>query len=269
MTMVVLFTGCQKQEKVLLKYRITWAENSGRADVIEELVEAFNSQDPDVQVELIGGNEDVEAYREILDEGVTDILVVPYRYLKYADIADELVILDEHMEALKTVYFPSIMEMSKYQGHVVGMPWIGHSMAMIYNKNMTDAHGIDPDSWRSLDDLVNACEIIRKETGHGAIGMVGADHHDLSWMVTQFIYGFGGQLVEMDANGDFLDIAVDSKSAVQGVEFYIHTLGQYGQDHWQDHMGTDVMEAFANQQITFEIQGPWGVTDIWKHGNPF
>ena len=91
---------------------------------------------------------------------------------------------------------------------------------------------------------------------------------DLSWMTAQFIYSFGGVLAEVDVQGRD-NILINSPESAQALDFYINKLGQHAQLNWETHNGSDVMEAFANEEVAFEIQGPWGVSDIWKRGNPF
>ena len=269
LVMVSFFTGCTQKDPVTLQFRITWDEESGRGDCIEAIVACFNSEHDDITVELIGGSEDGQAYRDALDQGEIDIFVVPYRFLQDEAIASQFQPYDLDIDQLKDTYYESVVKMMQYKNQVLGMPWIGHSMALIYNKDMTEAYKIDPLQWDSLDDLLMGCRTLAQTGQKSAMGMVGADHHDLSWMVTQFIYSFKGQLVDIDPSCGEVEIVINSEASQQALDFYIHELGQYGQDNWQNHTGIEVMKAFANEEIAFEIQGPWGVTDLWKSGNKF
>ena len=38
---------------------------------------------------------------------------------------------------------------------------------------------------------------------------------------------------------------------------------------WLNDTGTEVMEHFLNQEVAFEIQGIWGLTDVQKNGSAF
>jgi multiple sugar transport system substrate-binding protein len=83
--------------------------------------------------------------------------------------------------------------------------------------------------------------------------------------VWEFIYGFGGSLVSPDGS----TVTVNSQNSKDAINFYKNELGRYAQDTWVDDTGVEVMDYFRNQQIAFEIQGLWGITDIWKSGNNF
>lgn len=87
-------------------------------------------------------------------------------------------------------------------------------------------------------------------------------------MTNQFIYTFGGELISKGDDGSE-NIAIHSDESIKALDFYINDLGPYAQEGWQNHTGVDVMEAFGNGEIAFEIQGPWAVSDIWKRGYPF
>ena len=66
-----------------------------------------------------------------------------------------------------------------------------------------------------------------------------------------------------------MDVAINSNEAVAAIDFYKNKLGPLAQSGWTESTGTDVMECFSEGKIAFEIQGPWGITDVWKDGNTF
>jgi multiple sugar transport system substrate-binding protein len=113
--------------------------------------------------------------------------------------------------------------------------------------------------------LLLACEKVEENTDADGIGLVGANHNDVSWMVNQFIYGFGGSLVSDDG----MEVTINSEASKLAIDFYKNKLGKYAQPTWTNDTGIEVMTYFRNQEIAFEIQGLWGVTDIWKNGNCF
>ncbi|MPM62052.1 hypothetical protein SDC9_108918 [bioreactor metagenome] len=84
-------------------------------------------------------------------------------------------------------------------------------------------------------------------------------------MVNQFIYGFGGSLVDESGKS----VVIDSPQSVDALNFYKNVLSPHAQPTWVDDTGVEVMKCFLNQEIAFEIQGIWGITDIQKNGKPF
>ena len=106
---------------------------------------------------------------------------------------------------------------------------------------------------------------IESTTNAKGIGLVGADSNDISWMVNQFVYGFGGQLV--DATGE--RVLINSAESAEAIDFYKNVLGAHAQSSWLNDTGTEVMKSFLNQEVAFEIQGIWGLTDVQKNSSPF
>jgi len=268
---VFLSIACLKgdqNEITDIYFKITWDEFSSRGVAISKIVNGFNEQQKDIHVTMVGGSEDKTVFNDALDNQV-DVLMIPYRYLRDSDIANRLVVLDDIYMEQEEFFYDSVRAMSFWKGHAIGIPWIGHSMGLIYNEDLLDEAGIDPKSLASMQDLLEACEQIKQTTGAGGLGLVGANDHDLSWMVSQFIYSFDGALVEVDEEHNQIGIVINSVQSEAALDFYINQLGLYAQRGWEMDTGAEVMEAFAEREIAFEIQGPWGVTDIWKRGNPF
>jgi len=88
---------------------------------------------------------------------------------------------------------------------------------------------------------------------------------DSDLMVNQFIYGFGSQLVSADGK----TVAINNEKAKAALIFYRDMLGKHAQPTWREDTGLEVMSHFRDQEVAFEIQGIWGVTDIQKNGSPF
>ncbi|MDA3845978.1 MAG: extracellular solute-binding protein [Vallitaleaceae bacterium] len=265
----VCLSGCHKNDVIELHFRITWEEHSGRGEAVQLLVDAYNDVHDDVHVTLIGGDEDREAYTVALDEDYVDIYVMPYRYIQDLQLSIDLFPLTDAFENEKQYYYDSIIQLAMEKDDLLGIPWIGHSMALIYNKNLVTRASVDPEGWASMDDLLDGCMAVEEKTHAAGIGLVGAKHHDLTWMVSQFIYSFGGSLVTVDSDTGQESISINSEQSIEALEFYINKLGIYAQEGWQEDTGVEVMEAFGTSRVAFEIQGPWGISDIWKRGNPF
>ncbi len=267
--MLICFSGCSEKEKTELQFRITWDKHSGRGDAISKIVSQYNEMSKDTNVTLVGGNEDRNIYLEELSEDVIDVYAMPYRNLHDKAISDELSSTAIIFEDEYSHYYETIVDILKYEEDVKGVPWIGHSMALIYNKDLMNQIGVTPEKWTSLEDLVNASEAIVSNTHMKGLGLVGADHHDLTWMLSQFIYSFDGKLVNLDNQGLFDGYAIGEAESIKAIDFYVNTLGKFAQEGWEEDTGVEVMEAFRNSEIAMEIQGPWGVSDIWKSGDTF
>lgn len=252
--------------KTKLAFRITWTDYSGRGQAIKKIVDTYNDEYSDTcTIEMIGGNEDSAEIGSLLKNEDDMIFVLPYRYVQYFGDLGYLMALNDSFKNDEALFYPDIWALGTVDDAVCGIPWLGHSMCILYNNNLLDEAGVDPSSIKSLDTLVNAIEQVEAHTDARGFGLVGADCNDVSWMVNQFIYGFGGSLV----SGDGLTVAINSDESVSALEFYKCVLGQHAQATWVEDDGEAVMSYFRNQEVAFEIQGIWGVTDIAKNGAPF
>lgn len=249
-----------------ISFRITWTDYSGRGQAIRQIVDDYNAMLPSATaVQLLGGDEDEEAIRALLSSQPETVFVLPYRYVQYFGDLGALLDLSETFAAEQSLFFPAIWKLGTMGGKTYGIPWLGHSMCLLYNKDLLKQAGVDPESIKNTDTLVAALKQVEQNTPAQGIGLVGAKSNDVSWMVNQFVYGFGGKLV----NDEGTQVAINSPQALAAIDFYKNVLGTHAQPTWTEDTGVEVMEAFRKQQVAFEIQGIWGVTDVQKNGSPF
>lgn len=248
-----------------ISFRITWTDYSGRGQAILKIVKDYNTSQPGAAVQLLGGDEDEETIRALIASQPETVFVLPYRYVQYFGDLGSLLDLSETFAAEQPLFYPAIWKLGTMGGKTYGIPWLGHSMCLLYNKSLLKQAGVDPDSIQSVDALVAALKRVEQNTQARGIGLVGAQSNDVSWMVNQFVYGFGGKLV----NDAGTQVAVNSPQAEAAIDFYKNVLGAHAQPSWTEDTGVEVMEAFRKQKVAFEIQGIWGVTDIQKNGSPF
>lgn len=281
MILTQLFVGCVKEknderiDKIIenndqkddLFFRITWKEYSGRGEALWNIVDSYNEiNETDYNIKLVGGDEDLDAIDTLLTEGdKVDIFVLPYRYVQSLGYNNKLKDLTDDFEHNKNMFYEELWNLGVINEKLNGVPWLGHSMGLIYNSEILEKAGVNPDEIISLSSLVDACKKVEANTDAYGIGLVGANHNDVSWMVNQFIYGFGGSLVSEDGS----EVAINSEEAKFAIEFYKNELGKYAQPTWTSDTGVEIMEYFRKQEVAFEIQGLWGVTDIWKNDSRF
>ena len=254
-------------KKEQLIFRITWKAYSGRGEAIQKIVSSYNVENKDgFEIKMTSGDEDFNTVEGMLDkDSEADIYVLPYRFIKYFGNQKKLTSLTKNFEEEKNFFYGNLWNLGVVGEEAYGIPWLGHSMGLIYNKDLLNKAGVDPESIKSIEDLVNSFEKIEANTDAKGIGLVGANHNDVSWMVNQFIYSFGASLVDKDGK----KVTINSEKAKAAIEFYKNTLGKHAQETWVKDTGIEVMDYFRKQQVAFEFQGLWGVTDIRKSGKPF
>lgn len=259
-------TSTEGYDIATLSFRITWNDYSGRGEAIQKIVSDYNKVNNGGNIiSMISGDEDVKAIQNLLDSDSQTIYVLPYRYVKYFSKNGYLMDLTANFKESEELFYPEVWNLGTVNGATYGIPWLGHSMCLLYNKSLLQAAGVNASSVNSLATLLVAIKTVEEKTDAQGIGLVGADSNDVSWMVNQFIYGFGGKLVSDD--GEM--VAINSDKAKAALEFYKNVLGEHAQATWVNDTGIEVMSYFRKAQVAFEIQGIWGVTDVLKNGAPF
>ena len=259
-------SAAQTDASSQLSFRITWTDYSGRGQAIQKIVDSYNAISADDEdVVMIGGDENQATIEQMLATNPETVFVLPYRYVQYFGYRGELMDLSDSFTEEKNLFYEKIWNLGTADGKVYGIPWLGHSMCLLYNKTLLKTAGVDAGSITSLDALVLAMEQVEQATNARGIGLVGAESNDVSWMVNQFIYGFGGSLVDESGKS----VVINSPQSADALNFYKNILGPHAQPTWVDDTGVEVMKCFLNQEIAFEIQGIWGITDVQKNGEPF
>lgn len=256
-------TAAQTQTRI--PFRITWTDYSGRGEAIQKIVDKYNQSSAGTGISMTGGDEDIKAIGALLKSDSQTLFVLPYRYVQYFGAQGLLTDLTSDFKDAESLFYPKLWKLGTIDDVTFGIPWLGHSMCLLYNKTLLDKAGVDPASITSLDALTKAMDAVESKTDAKGIGLVGADSNDISWMVNQFVYGYGSNLVSDDGK----TVTVNNKNAEAAIDFYKDTLGKHAQDSWLTDTGTEVMNYFREQKVAFEIQGIWGVTDIQKNGSPF
>jgi len=254
-------------KKQQLSFRITWTAYSGRGEAIQKIVDLYNKKNNDgFEIVLHGGDEDVKAIEELLAEKSSEtIYVLPYRYVKYFGDKGNLENLSVSFQKEQELFYPELWKLGKINDGIYGIPWVGHSICLIYNKDLLRKAGVDGASIKSLDSLLQALEAVEEKTDAKGIGLVGANHNDISWMVNQFVYGYGSNLV----NASGTKVAINNENGKAAIAFYKDILGKHAQPSWVNDTGVEVLEHFRKQEIAFEFQGVWGIADHEKHGQSF
>ena len=253
-------------DKIALSFRITWKSYSGRGEAIGMIVDRYNHISAyHCCITLEDGDEDRETIEALLQSKSETIYVLPYRLIQYFGDKGLLADVTEPFANIRDLFYDSVWSLATVEGRIFGIPWLGHSMCLLYNKTLLDRAGADPDSITDRESFITAMQTIAEETGAGGLGLIGAESNDLSWMVNQFIYGYGSTLVSEDGK----TVTVNNGNAAEALAFYRDVLGPYAQSSWREDTAVEVLDAFRNQEVAFEILGIWGVTDVIKNGAPF
>jgi multiple sugar transport system substrate-binding protein len=285
MMLVLALTGCssneesngeaevKEDENVAIRMQIAWDTDSGRGEAIQKIVDEFEKKHENIDVELVASSQNNQKLlTQVLSGEAPEVLQVPYREVKNLGAEGAFVDLTEDFKGESENFYDELIQLGSVDSKLYGFPWLGHTIQLVYNKTMFDEAGIEgpPTTW---DELYKTAKKLTKDTdGDGkidqyGIGLVGKQHHDITWLVNMFVNQAGADLVTED--GDGYKVALNSPEGKEALAFYKKLVDETAPADTANKDGGGVMADFRNEVVAMEFQGPWGITDIWKNGNPF
>lgn len=183
---------------------ITFAMGKNDIDKLQPVVERWNEEHPDEQVTLheLAGEADAQrdALVQVLQAGGTDYDVFALDVTDTAQFAaqgwlqpiegDNAPDLDGLLDAT--------VESATYNGTVYAVPQNTNAQLMFYRTDLVDQA---PQNW---DELVQSCDVAREE-GIDCLDMQLSQYEGLTVAATQFIQGWGGEVVGDDGQTPTLD----------------------------------------------------------------
>jgi ABC-type glycerol-3-phosphate transport system substrate-binding protein len=272
------FTGCRRQARPAgsgtteISMQISWAEDSGRGKIIREILDAFEAENPDVKVNLLSGSQASSRILTLVLSGqAPEILQANYQNVRGQARDEVFQDVGKDFAGEGKAFYPLPWEMGQADGVQYGVPWMGHTIQLVYNEDLFNKAGLTraPETWDELYDYAKKLTVDTNGDGkidQWGIGLVGKQDNDIIWTVDMFIYQGGGRIV--DTSGPSPKVAINSPEGKAALGFYKKLITECSPPDSGNKAGGDVMTDFRNQVVAMELQGPWGVTDIWKT-NPF
>jgi ABC-type glycerol-3-phosphate transport system substrate-binding protein len=260
--------GTMGQTEIAMQ--ISWAEESGRGKIIREILDAFERENPTIKVRLLSGSQASSRILTLVLSGqAPEILQANYQNIRGQAGDDVFQNLGEDFKGRARDFYALPWEMGQSGGAQYGIPWMGHTIQLVYNEDLFAKAGLTraPETWEELYEY--AKKLTQDSDGDGkidrwGIGLVGKQDNDLIWTVDMFMYQGGAKLV--DTGGPSPRVALNSPEGKGALEFYMKLMKECAPPDSGNKAGGDVMNDFRNQLVAMELQGPWGVTDIWKTG---
>ncbi|WP_447957080.1 ABC transporter substrate-binding protein [Vreelandella sp. EE7] len=195
--------------------------------VVDNLVEEFESEHPDISVEAIyAGNYDDTRVRatSALEAGDAPALSVMFSIDLFelveqdAIVAfDELVETDEEREWLDSFY-PGLMENGQLDGQTYGIPFQRSTIVLFWNKDAFEAAGLDPqtppENW---DEMAEMAATIREASNNDQWGVMVPSTGYAYWMFQAFAYQNGHRLM----NEAGTEVYFDDPAAIEALEYWV------------------------------------------------
>jgi len=243
-----------------VKGELTWWDTSDKtneAPTYKKLIAKFNQTYPNVKISYqsvpFGDAQNKFKTAAAAKSGAPDILraevawVPEFASLGYLYALDDTALVKDQSDFLATP-----VGSTKFDGKTYGVPQVTDSLALMYNKKLLAAAGVQvPTTW---GEMKAAAATIKTKTGKS-----GAFINPAGYFLLPFIYGEGGDLL----NAADKKITVNSPAAIAGVTKAVELVKAPG---FVKPPATDaytaMMNGFKAGNIAMIINGPWEVNGI-------
>jgi multiple sugar transport system substrate-binding protein len=253
---------------------------STRVEAMNQLIEQFNAENPDVVVSQ--ETFPYDAYQQRVAAATAagegpDVVQLFYGWTAawqragYVEPLPQEHISHDWIEE----YFIPMAESGKVGDEYYGLPTAVRALALFYNKDMFEEVGLDPDTppatWDAFVEAAKALTIKRgplyQRIGYG---FGGQDHHLIRTVLTNQLgtppYSEDG--TEVLYGGEIGAQALDTwtswilEDEIGELEFVPGTSGYREGFHTQQNIGMMIDGSFAIGQVTTNAQFDWGVAEL-------
>ena len=204
----------------------------------QELVAAFEAQEPGIDVELIH-IPSASDYRARLGVDFAagdpaDVVLINYR--RYAPFAAMGVLepLAPYLRRSEVIsesdFFEVATDSFKWRGQLMCVPQNISSLVVYYNRDLFDAAGLPypSDDW-TWDEFLDAAQALTADLdGDGQTDQYGVGIEPSIFRLAPFVWGAGGELVVLESGLRPIRLALDSRAAREGVEWFVELQTEHG-----------------------------------------
>lgn len=180
------------------------ATNTAGLALFESMVEEFEEENPNITVEASDVPWDAKTFAARLAGGSAPTLLripltEPPALIERGQVADlsDVVGDIEGFEELN----PRIMQFLERDGAVYGIPEKSYAFGLVYNRDLFEQAGLDPDAppstWEEVREYAQAISDATGKTGFGEI----STNNSGGWHLTGYTYSNGGAMIEQAADG--------------------------------------------------------------------
>ncbi len=224
-------------------------------DVATGLVDQFNAENPDIQVEYrsVPWNNWYQTFLTAIGSGTapdisTGAAFIPVQLYDMGAIEpiDE-VVAELRDEGQLDDYVPGVVDFFKYDGHNIALPWSIGTRSWYYRKSLFEEAGIElPTTWEEFRAATEAL------TGDGQYGIVGSQDSGGTHYLYTLVVNNGGGLFTETGEPDFMD-----PRNLEAFRFF-SDLAQSGVMHPASagYTSGDAQSAFARGDAAIVLAGP-------------
>lgn len=182
------------------------ATNTAAVALFESMVEDFEKANPHITIEASDVPWDAKTFATRLAGGSAPTLLripltEPPALIERGQVADLADVVDE-IEGFENLN-PRIMQFLERDGAVYGIPEKSYAFGLVYNRDLFEQAGLDPDSppttWEEVREYAKQIADATGKTGFGEI----STNNSGGWHLTGYTYSNGGTMIEQGSDGSW------------------------------------------------------------------
>ncbi|MCT9821031.1 extracellular solute-binding protein [Microbacterium sp. W1N] len=180
------------------------ATNTAAVELFERQVAAFEEANPNITIEASDVPWDAKTFATRLAGGSAPTLLrvpltEPPSLIERGQVADISVEASE-LDSFADLN-PRVMQFLERDGAVYGIPEKSYAFGLVYNRDLFEQAGLDPDSPPATwDEVREYADQIAKATGKTGFGEITTNNSG-GWHLTGYDYTFGGKIIDQDSDG--------------------------------------------------------------------
>jgi arabinogalactan oligomer/maltooligosaccharide transport system substrate-binding protein len=177
---------------------------------------------------------------------------------QYADAGYLLDITDSVSAADKADYLAAPLHYNEYDGKLWGVPQVTDAPALLYNKELVKAAGLDPEKPpTTMDEFVTWCKALTKADG----SQYGFTLTGGAYFFQPFMWAFGGGLIDEKD----LKVHIADQGTIDAANFVLalrDTEGCMPKEFDPQNQYNNAMTAFKTGTTAMIFNGPWATADV-------
>ena len=269
---LTLLVGCSNTEPVNSVTKITFWHGINppeNRDIFQKLVDKFNRDNPDVEVEALYVGQPDAQLPKILAATVSDqppdILWFVAQITGKLNQLGALLPLEDwfNNSLLKAEIDPVMFDSMELNGHILSVPFATNNAAVFYRPSLFERSGITeiPQTWSELQQTAKKLTIDnddKRTKQHGIFLSLGKGEWTVfSWL--PFIYSAGGDLIQEGQPN------LVNQGAIAALEFGADLVRSGVAVLSSPERGYEI-DDFINGKVAMQITGPWTLAQLRAAG---
>ncbi len=265
----LLLIGCQPQARSSDVTQLTLWQGVNpppNRDVLQKLVDTFNQQHPDIQVESLyvgqGDQQMPKILSAVVGNAAPDMLWFPPMLTGQLVELNALRSLDDFLSAspLKPQLDRTLFDTMTYEGKTWSIPFSTNNVGIFYRPSLFKAAGITelPKTWEDFRQV--AKRLTRDTNGDGRVDSHGillplgkGEWNVFTWL--PFMWSGGGELIgRPNAGAEALNIV--NEGAIAALQFWRDLVQDGSAILSQPERGYE-LDGFIAGKVAMQISGPW------------